>query len=100
MSTNPEIKLADGAVHMCKLLDSELHDVMIIARVPVGNVEPGEFAIQYLKTFLDDDIGRWCIKNMRELEYRYVPGNTSLLDLELYGYVKPHKRTEFQLRFS
>lgn len=100
MSTEPEIKLADGPTAMYKLIEGECYDWIVLARVPIGNMDPNYFASEYIKSFRDTDYGRWCIKNVKGIEYKYKPGTESIFDMELYGYIKPVKRTEFQIRFT
>jgi hypothetical protein len=100
MSTELEIKLTEGITPMYKLIGGECYDWIVLARVPIGNEDPSFFANTYLESFKISDYGRWCIKNVKEIEYKYKPGTTSLLDFELFGYIKPVKLTELRIRFQ
>lgn len=95
-----EIKLTEGITPMYKLIEGECFDWIVLARVPVGNEDPNVFADAYIKSFLDTDYGRWCVKNVQEIEYKFKPGAKSLFDFELFGYIRPVKRTELQIRFT
>jgi len=99
MST-PEIKLSEGITAMYKFIDSECYDWIVLARVPIETQDPNYFADEYLKSFLDSDYGRWCVKHVKEIEYKFKPGEKALFDFELFGYIKPVKLTEMRLRFT
>jgi len=100
MSTEVEIKLTDGITPMYKLLEGECYDWIVLARVPVGNEDPNFFAEEYIKSFRETEYGRWCLKNVREIEFKFRPGAKSLFDFELFGYIRPVKRTELRIRFT
>jgi len=100
MSTEVEIKLTEGITPMYKLLEGECYDWIVLARVPIGREDPTYFADEYIKSFKDTNYGRWCLKNVKEIEYKFKPGTISLFDFELFGYIKPVKRTELRIRFS
>lgn len=95
-----EIKLAEGITAMYKLIDSECYDWIVLARVPIESPDPNYFAEEYLKSFLDSNYGRWCLRNVKDIEYKFKPGEKSLFDLELFGYLKPIKLTEMRIRFT
>jgi hypothetical protein len=95
-----EIKLTEGITPMYKLIDSECFDWIVLARVPIGDEDPNVFADTYLTSFLETDYGRWCVKNVKEIEYKFKPGAKSLFDFELFGYIRPIKRTELRMRFT
>lgn len=100
MSTEVEIKLTEGITPMYKLIDGECYDWIVLARVPIGNEDPTYFAKVYLESFVGSDYGRWCIKNIKGIEYKYRPGSKSIFDFELFGYIKPIKLTEMRIRFQ
>ena len=100
MSIETQIKLTEGITPMYKLIEGECFDWIVLARVPINNEDPNIFADTYLKSFLETDYGRWCLKNVKEIEYKFKPGTISLYDFELFGYIRPVKRTELQIRFS
>lgn len=100
MSTELEIKLTEGITPMYKLIDGVCYDWVVLARVPIGREDPTYFAEAYVKSFKDTDYGRWCMKNVKDIEYKFKPGRSSIFDLELFGYIKPVKLTELRIRFQ
>jgi hypothetical protein len=100
MSTDLEIKLTEGITPMYKLIEGVCYDWIVLARVPIGREDPNFFASEYIKSFRESVYGRWCIKNVKDIEYKFKPGAVSLLDFELFGYIKPVKLTELRIRFT
>jgi hypothetical protein len=100
MSTDQIIRLTDGITPMYKFIDSECYDWIVLARVPITAPNPNYFADEYVKSFIESDYGRWCLKHVKEIEYKFKPGEKALFDFELFGYIKPVKLTEMRLRFS
>jgi len=100
MSTDLEIKLTEGITPMYKLIEGVCYDWIVLARVPIGKEDPTFFATEYIKSFVESDYGRWCLKNVSDIEYKFRPGADSIFDLELFGYIKPIKRTEMRIRFQ
>jgi len=95
-----EIKLAEGITAMYKFIDSECYDWIVLARVPIETQDPNYFAEEYLKSFLESTYGSWCLKNVKDIEYKFKPGEKTLFDFELFGYIKPVKLTEMRIRFT
>jgi len=100
MSTDLEIKLTEGTTPMYKLIDGVCYDWIVLARVPIGREDPTFFANEYLRSFKQSSYGSWCIKNVKDIEFKFIPGMKSIFDLELFGYIKPVKRTELRIRFN
>ena len=100
MSTGIEIKQTQGITPMYKLLEGVCYDWIVLVRVPMNDEDPIFFANEYIKSFLATDYGRWCLKNVKEIEYKFKPGMRSMFDLEIFGYIKPIKRTELRIRFQ
>ena len=94
------IKLTEGIIPLYKLIDGKCFDWIVLVRVPINNEDPNKFAQTYLQSFLESPYGIWCVKNVKEIEYKFKPGTTSLYDFELFGYIGPVKRTELRIRFS
>jgi hypothetical protein len=100
MSIDHEIKLTEGITPMYKFIEGVCYDWIVLARVPIGREDPNFFADEYIRSFVDTAYGRWCLKNVKEIEYKFKPGATSLFDFELFGYIKPVKLTEMRIRFT
>ena len=100
MSMEHEIKLTEGITPMYKMIEGDCLDWIVLARVPIGNEDPNYFAEQYIKSFKETEYGRWCMKHVKDIEYKFRPGNKSLFDFELFGYIRPVKLTELRIRFT
>jgi hypothetical protein len=100
MSTEVDIVLTEGITPMYKLIDGECYDWIVLVRVPIGLEDPTFFANEYIESFKKSVYGIWCLKHVKDIEYRFKPGTSSMFDLEIFGYIKPIKLTELRIRFQ